>query len=80
MEASTCPNMTLIDTYTFQFFVSAVISKMELFGTVFKSFHFLIIATKNSILDVACVLDPTLITDTFVLPNKMTGRYEVGLC
>ena len=66
MEASTCYNMT-IDTYTFQFFVSAVTSKMELFGTVFNSFHFLIIATKNSILDVAGVLDPTLITDIFVL-------------
>ena len=36
---------------------------MELFGTVFNSFYFLIIATKNSILDVAGVLDPTLITD-----------------
>ena len=40
---------------------------MELFGTVFNSFYFLIIATKNSILDVAGVLDPTLITDIFAL-------------
>ena len=39
---------------------------MELFGTIFNSFH-LLITTKNSILDVAGVLDPTLITDTFVL-------------
>ena len=46
MEASTYHNMTL-DTYTFQFFVSIVTSKMELFGTVFNSFYFLIIATKN---------------------------------
>ena len=63
MEASTCHN----DTYTFLFFVSAVTSKMELFGVTFNSFHFLIIATKNFILDVAGVLDPTLITDTFAL-------------
>ena len=42
---------------------------MELFGTVFNSFHFLIIATKNSILDVAGVLDLALITDIFVLHN-----------
>ena len=40
---------------------------MELFGTVFKSFYFFIIATKNSILDDVCVLDPTLITDIFAL-------------
>ena len=40
---------------------------MELFGTIFNSFHFLIIVKKNSILDVAGVLDPTLITDTFAL-------------
>ena len=40
---------------------------MELFGTVFSSFFFLIIATKNSVLDVADVLDPTLITDMFAL-------------
>ena len=40
---------------------------MELFGTVFNSFYFLIIATKNSSLDVADVLDPTLITDIFAL-------------
>ena len=37
---------------------------MALFGTIFNSFDFLIIAKKNSILDVAGVLDPTLITDT----------------
>ena len=55
------------DTYTFSFFVSAVTSKMELFGTIFKSFHFLVITTKNFILDVAVVLDPTVITDTFAL-------------
>ena len=60
--------MTLILTYTYySFFVSAVTSKMELFGTIFNSFNFLIIATKNSILDVSGVLDPTLITDTFAL-------------
>ena len=69
MEASTCHNMTLIDTYTFYFFVSTVTSKMELFGTVFNSSYFLIIATKNSILDVAGVLDPTLITDIFALDS-----------
>ena len=40
---------------------------MELFGTLFNNFHFLMIAIKNSILDVASVLDPTLITDTFAL-------------
>ena len=40
---------------------------MELFGIIFNSFYFLIITTKNSILDVAGVLDPTLITDTFAL-------------
>ena len=40
---------------------------MEFFGTVFNSFYFLIIATKNSILDVAGGLDPTLITDIFAL-------------
>ena len=40
---------------------------MELFGTVFSSFYFLVIATKNSSLDVADVLDPTLITDIFAL-------------
>ena len=66
MEASTCHNMT-VDTYNFSFFVCIVTSKMELFGTVFNSFYFLIIATKKSILDVAGVLDPTLITDIFAL-------------
>ena len=40
---------------------------MELFGTVFNSFYSLIIAIKNSILAVAGVLDPTLITDIFAL-------------
>ena len=65
MEASTCHNMTL-DTCTFQFFVSIVTSKMELFGTVFDSFYILIIDTKNLILDVAGILDPTLITYIFV--------------
>ena len=40
---------------------------MELFGIIFNSFYFLIITTKNSILGVAGVLDPTLITDTFAL-------------
>ena len=64
MEASTCHNMTL-DTYTFQFFVSIVTSKMELFGTVLNSFYFLRIITKNSILDVSGALDPTLTTDIF---------------
>ena len=34
---------------------------------MFNSIHFLIIATENSILDIAGVLDPTLITDTFTL-------------
>ena len=42
---------------------------MELFGTVFNSFYFLIITTMNSILDVAGVLDPTLITDIFALDS-----------
>ena len=58
--------MTL-DTYTFYFFVSIVTSKMELLWTVFNSFFFLIIVIKNSILDVAGVLDPILITDIFTL-------------
>ena len=40
---------------------------MELFGTAFNSFHILIIAPKKSILDIAGLLDPTLITDIFVL-------------
>ena len=66
MESSTYHNMTL-DTHTFQFFVSIVTSKMELFGTVLNNFYFLIIATKNSILDVAGVQYPTLITDIFAL-------------
>ena len=63
-EVSTCYNMTL-DTYNF--FVAIVTSKMELFGTVFNSFYFLITARKNFILDVLGVLDPTLITDIFAL-------------
>ena len=42
---------------------------MEPFGTVFNSFYFLIIATKNSILGVAGVLDPTLITGIFALQS-----------
>ena len=54
-------------TLAFSFFVSPATSKMELFGTIFNSFHSLIIATKNSILDVVGVLDLTLITDTFAL-------------
>ena len=66
MEASTYRKITL-DTYAFLFFVSIVTSKMQLFGTVFNSFYFLIIATKNSILDVVGVLDPTLFTDIFAL-------------
>ena len=40
---------------------------MQLFATVFNSFYFLIIAVKNSILDVAGFLDPILITDIFAL-------------
>ena len=40
---------------------------MELFGTIFNRLHFLITATKNSMLDVAAILDLTLITDTFAL-------------
>ena len=40
---------------------------MELFRTVFNSFHFSIIVTKNSILDFTGVVDPTLVTDIFVL-------------
>ena len=40
---------------------------MELFGTAFNSFHFLILAPKKFILDIAGLLDPTLITDIFVL-------------
>ena len=56
-------------TYTFSFFLSAVTSKMELFGIIFNSLHSLITATKNSILDVAGVLVPTLFTDTFAVHN-----------
>ena len=59
--------MSQYENYTFSFFISIVTSKMELFGTIFNSFYFLIIAIKNSILDVAGVLDLTLITDTFAL-------------
>ena len=41
-------------------------SKMELFVTIFDSFHSLIFFIKISILDVAGIFDPTLITDIFV--------------
>ena len=44
---------------------------MELFGAMFNSFHFLIIATKDSILDVAGVLDLALITDAFTLHSSI---------
>ena len=40
---------------------------MELFGTVFDSFYFLLIVVKNTNLDVEGVLDPILITDFFTL-------------
>ena len=40
-----------------------VTSKMEIFVTIFYSFHSLTIFTKISILDVAGILDPTIITD-----------------
>ena len=42
---------------------------MKLFGTIFNSFYFLMIAAKNSILDAAGVLDPVLITDIFALDS-----------
>ena len=42
-----------------------VTSKMDLFVTIFDSFYSLTAVTKRSILDVAGVLDPTLITDIF---------------
>ena len=42
-----------------------VTSKMELFVTIFDSLHSLTIARKIFILDVAGVLDPTLIKDIF---------------
>ena len=38
---------------------------MDLFVTIFDSFYSLTAVTKRSILDVAGVLDPTLITDIF---------------
>ena len=44
-----------------------VTSKDVALGNVFNSFYFLIIATKNSILEVASVLDPTLMTYIFAL-------------
>ena len=44
---------------------TTVTSKMEIFVTIFGSFHFLTIVTKISIIDVAGVFDPTLITDIF---------------
>ena len=47
---------------------------MKLFGSVFNSFYFLIIATKNSMLDVAGVLDPILTTDIFVLLNLINWK------
>ena len=52
---------------------------MELSGTVFNSFYFLIIVTKNSVLDVAGVLDPTLITDFFVLHSWIFNQFEVNV-
>ena len=51
---------------------------MELFGIVFHSFYFLIIVTKNSILDVASVLDPTVITDIFALHSWILINLEVN--
>ena len=62
MEALTCHNMALI-----LLIFRICRSEMEVFGTILNSFHFLIFATKNSILDIASVLDLTLITDTFSL-------------
>ena len=44
-------------------FRTTVTSKMELFVTIFDSFHSLTIVTKSLILYVASVLVPTLITD-----------------
>ena len=44
---------------------------MELFGTVFNSFYFLTIVTKNSILDVSGALDPMLMTDIFALHSSI---------
>ena len=40
---------------------------MEFFGTVLISFYFLIIATKNSILDTTGAQDPTPVTYIFSL-------------
>ena len=40
---------------------TAATSKMELFVMIGNSFHPLTIITKNSILDIAAVLDPPLI-------------------
>ena len=37
--------------------------------TIFDSFHSFIVATKISIIGVACVLDPTLITNIFALQS-----------
>ena len=39
--------------------------------TVFNSFYFLTIVTKNSILDVSGALDPMLITDIFALHSSI---------
>ena len=47
------------------------------FGTVFNSFYFLIIATKNSILDVADVLDLILITDIFALHSWILINFKL---
>ena len=44
-------------------------SRMELFVTIFDSFHSLIIVTKTSILEVAGILNPNLITDIFASPS-----------
>ena len=44
---------------------ATVTSKMELFVTIFDSFHSLTIVTKVSVLDVADALDPALNTDIF---------------
>ena len=44
---------------------------MEFFGAVFNSFYFLIIATKNSVLDVAGVLDPNAVVALWFLYEKI---------
>ena len=50
---------------------------MKLFETVFNSFYFLIIATKNSIVDVAGVLDLTLSLQAFSLCIVGFNQFEV---